>query len=169
MPASARLFVVMIGGTHPKARIELHDVAFAVGDSLQATYPQLREQWFGEPRGLHVDSWMEVDGVEGWQVRFSDAPAPAGSPRLFFINLGGYEQGVFGEAHKYLLVVANDAGEAKAKGKAQADAGWLLPHKDALYEVDDCLPVEAVGSRHVVLVEGPHDDVAYHSDYLVIS
>lgn len=169
MPASARLFVVMIGGTHAKARIELHDVAFAVGDTLESTYPQLRTQWFGEPRGLHVDSWMEVDGVEGWQVRFSDAPAPAGSPRLFFINLGGYEEGVFGEAHKYLLVVAGDAGEAKAKGKAQADARWRLPHKDALYDVDDCIPVDTVGGRHLVLLEGPHRGIACGSDYLVIS
>ncbi len=169
MPACARLFVVMVGGTHPKARIELHDVAFAVGDSLQATYPQLRAQWFGEPRGLHVDSWMEVDGIEGWQVRFSDAPAPVGSPRLFFINLGGYERDVFGEAHKYLLVVADDAGEAKAKGKAQADARWLLPHKDALYDVDECIPVDSVGGRHVALVEGPHHGIACGSDYLVIS
>ncbi|KAF1713970.1 hypothetical protein CSC71_06005 [Pseudoxanthomonas sangjuensis] len=169
MAANEKLFVVMLGGTHPKARVELHDVAFAIGDTLESTYPQLRAQWFGEPRGAHVDSWMEVDGVDGWQVRFSDAPPPAGSPKLFFVNLGGYEKGVFGEAHAYLLVVAGDAADAKAKGKARADAGWMLPHKDALYGVDDCIPVEVAGGRHVTLVEGPHAGIAYHSDYLVIS
>ncbi|MFT3761108.1 MAG: DUF1543 domain-containing protein [Pseudoxanthomonas sp.] len=168
-PGPEKLFVVMLGGTHPKAKVELHDVVFAIGDTLESTYPQLRAQWFGAPRGAHVDSWMEVDGVDGWQVRFSDAPPPAGAPRLFFVNLGGYEPDVFGEAHKYLLVVARDAGEAKARGKAQADPGWKLPHKDALYEVDDCIPVETAGGRHVALVEGPHAGIAYHSDYLVIS
>jgi hypothetical protein len=66
-----------------------------------------------------------------------------------------------------VLVIANNAGEAK--GKAQAGAGWLLPHKDALYEVDGCIPVEAAGGRHVVLVEGPHAGIACGSDYRVIS
>lgn len=169
MPGAGKLFVVMLGGTHPRARVELHDVVFAFGDTLESTWPQLREQWFGDARGAHVDSWMEVDGVGQYRVRLSDAPAPAGSPRLFFINLGGYEKDVFGEAHKYLLVTANDAAEAKAKGKAQAGADWLLPHKDALYEVDECIPVEAAGGRHVVLVEGPHQGIQYGSDYLVIS
>ncbi len=169
MTAPEKLFVVMLGGTHPKAKVELHDVVFAVGDTLESTYPQLRAQWFGEPRGAHVDSWMEVDGVEQYQVRFSDAPAQAVAPKLFFINLGGYEKGVFGEAHRYLLLVARDAAEAKAKGKAQADANWFLPHKDALYEVDDCIPVETAGGRHVVLVEGPHAGIVSRSDYLVIS
>ncbi|HBK45683.1 MAG TPA: DUF1543 domain-containing protein [Xanthomonadaceae bacterium] len=163
------LFVVMLGGTHPKARIELHDVAFVSGDSLEAAYPQLRAQWFGEPRGAHVDSWMEVDGVERWQVRLCDAPPAPGTPRLFFLNLGGYEGGVFGESHRYLLVVAADKAEAKRKGKARVGASWDKPHTDALYEVDDCLPVDSVDGRHVVLVEGPHRGIACRSDYLVIS
>ncbi len=169
MPGSGKLFVVMLGGTHPQAKVELHDVVFAIGESLQAVYPQLRRQWFGEPRGAHVDSWLEVDGVDAWQVRFSDTPPAEGAPRLFFINLGGYEAGVFGESHRYLLVVAADKAEAKRKGKLQADASWDKPHTDALYDVDDCIPVDAVDGRHVVLVEGPHRGVACHSDYLVIS
>ncbi len=169
MAAREKLFVVMLGGTHPRTRIELHDVAFAVGDTLESTWPQLRGQWFGEPRGAHVDSWMIVDGVEDWQVRFSAMPAPADAPKLFFVNLGGYVRGEFGEAHKYLLVAARDVAEAKRKGKARADANWTLPHKDALYEVDACLPVDAVDGRHVVLIEGAHHGVENHSDYLPIS
>lgn len=165
----SRLFVVMLGGAHPKARVEVHDVAFAYGDTLESTYPQLRAQWFGAPRGLHVDSWMEVDGVDGWRIVLSDSPPSASAPRLYFVNLGGYRPGEFGESHAYRLVVAKDAGEAKAKGKSQADGGWRLPHKDALYDVDDCIPVEAVEGRHLALVEGPHRGIECRSDYLVIS
>ena len=58
----------MLGGTHPKARIELHDVVFAWGGRLDEIHPELRAQWFGAPRGVHVDSWMEVDGIDGWQA-----------------------------------------------------------------------------------------------------
>ncbi|RYZ33221.1 MAG: DUF1543 domain-containing protein [Sphingobacteriales bacterium] len=40
------LYAVMLGGKHPKAHIEVHDVVFAVGDALPDLYPQLKQQWF---------------------------------------------------------------------------------------------------------------------------
>lgn len=164
-----RLFVVMLGGRHPRGRTELHDVVFAFGRTLADTHAQLRTQWFGAAAGLHIDSWLEVDGVEGWQVRLLDQPAAVGEPKLFFVNLGGYEDGVFGEAHRYLLVVAQDAAEAKRKGLERAGAGWAKPHRDALFEVDDCLPVEAGGGRHLRLLRGPHAGIRQGSDYLVLN
>lgn len=89
------LFVVMLGGKHPRAKIEVHDIAFVVADTLEAAYPQLRDSWFGSPKGVHIDSWMAVDGVESWRVELSPlAPLPD-SPRLYFINLGGYESQTF--------------------------------------------------------------------------
>ncbi len=164
-----RLFVVMLGGRHPRGRTELHDVAFAFGRTLADTHAQLRVQWFGAAAGLHIDSWLEVDGVEGWQVRLLDQPAAVGEPKLFFVNLGGYEAGVFGEAHRYLLVVAQDDAEAKRKGLARAGAGWMKPHRDALFAVDDCLPVEASGGGHLRLLPGAHAGIHQGSDYLVLS
>lgn len=167
--AGLRLFVVMLGGRHARANTEVHDVVFGVGTSIEQTYPQLREQWFGELAGLHLDSWMTVDGVEQWQVRLSaDMPA-AGMPRLYFVNLGGYVAGEFGEAHGYLLVVAADAAEAKRKALAQAGAEWIKPHRDALFEVDGCLPVGPIGGLHVHLVHGAHAGIRSQSDYIVIS
>ncbi|MGC5700890.1 DUF1543 domain-containing protein [Pseudomonas sp. NFXW11] len=162
------LFVVMLGGKHPRANIEVHDVRFVLGESLEAAYPQLREGWFGKPRGLHIDSWMRVDGVEGYKVELSPlAPAPD-TPRLFFLNLGGYEAGRFGEAHSYLLVVARDPLEAKAKGKRQMLAHWHKAHTDALLDVDDCLPIDQLEGRYIHLVPGPHQGLVQHNDYIVI-
>ena len=158
----------MLGGTHPKARIELHDVVFAWGGRLDEIHPELRAQWFGAPRGVHVDSWMEVDGIDGWQVRLSDAAPPDGAPRLFLINLGGYAAGEFGEAHRYLLVVAADAAEAKREGKRRAAREWMLPHTDAVLAVDDCIAVDVVGGRRVVLQRGPHRATVCRSDYIVL-
>ena len=113
-----RLFVVMLGGRHARANIELHDVVFAIAPSIEQTHEQLRQQWFGELAGLHIDSWMTVDGVEQWQVRLSAEPQADGLPKLYFVNLGGYVNGEFGEAHHNLLVVADDAAEAKRKALA---------------------------------------------------
>ena len=42
------LFMVMLGGRHARANTEVHDVVFAVADSLEESYPQLKNAWFGE-------------------------------------------------------------------------------------------------------------------------
>lgn len=162
------LLVVMLGGRHPRAKIEVHDVVFALADSLEASYPQLRDAWFGSPQGLHIDSWLEVDGIDGYRVAFSDQQPAPGEPRLFFINLGGYEPGQFGEAHHYLLVVARDAAQAKALGKHRLPRGWDKPHTDALLDVDDCLPIDRAGGRYVHLLAGEHRGVVQRSDYIVL-
>jgi len=162
------LFIVMLGGKHPHARIEVHDVVFVIADSLEATYPQLREAWFGSTKGMHIDAWMAVDGVGDWQVTLSDvAPGPS-ELRLFFINLGGYEPGAFGEAHHYLLVTAHSAAQARAQGKRQMLKGWQQPHTDAVLDIDDCLPIDQVGGRYVQLLRGPHRGVEIGSDYIVL-
>ncbi|UFH51200.1 DUF1543 domain-containing protein [Pseudomonas sp. KNUC1026] len=162
------LFVVMLGGTHPRAKIEVHDIAFVQAGSLEQAYPQLRDQWFGSPKGLHIDAWMAVDGVEHWRVELSPLAPPPESPRLYFINLGGYDRQAFGEAHQYLLVVAHDKRAAMAKAKGQVLAHWSKPHTDAVLEVDDCLPIDEVEGRYVQLVEGPHRGVRWRNDYVVI-
>lgn len=159
------LFVVLLGGKHPQARIEVHDVAFVTGETLAETIPDLKSQWFGTAESLHVDSWLEVEGVEGYRVTFSHAAPGEGEPRLFFINLGGYEDGIFGEAHRYRLLVAPDAATARARAKALAPALWEQGHVDALLDLDDCLPVDRVGGHHVHLVRGAHRPVVAKSDY----
>lgn len=162
------LFVVMLGGKHPRAKIEVHDVAFVAADSLEAAYPQLRQSWFGSPAGLHIDSWMAVHGVENWKVELSSlAPRPE-SPRLYFINLGGYDAQAFGEAHHYLLVVAHSSREARSKGKRHMLNGWGQGHTDAVMDVDDCLPIDAVEGRYIHLVEGEHRGITYRNDYIVL-
>lgn len=162
------LFIVMLGGKHPRAKIEVHDVAFVAADSLEATYPQLREGWFGNSVGLHIDAWMAIDGVDEWKVELSPLAPRSGSRRLFFINLGGYEKGAFGEAHHYLLVVARDRREAMSKGKRQMLAHWTQAHTDAVLDVDDCLPIDELSGRYVHLVEGKHSGVIQRNDYIAI-
>ncbi|MDB6442522.1 DUF1543 domain-containing protein [Pseudomonas sp. 21TX0197] len=162
------LYIVMLGGRHPRASIEVHDVLFAQADSLQQAYPQLRDAWFGSPKGLHIDSWLEVDGIDSYRVELGQlAPGPD-DPRLFFINLGGYEPGVFGEAHRYLLVVAQNKAQARQLGRQRMPADWLKSHTDAVLEVDDCLPVDLVNGRYVHLVPGAHKGIGQRSDYILI-
>lgn len=163
------LYVVMLGGRHPKAKIEVHDVVFAVADEFEGTFEQLRQQWFGSPKGLHIDSWLTVDGIDNYQVRLGDQAPGEDDLRLFFLNLGGYEDGNFGEAHQYLLVVAKDKAEAKQIGKTRIASHWDKPHTDALLDVDDCIPIDCIDGRYVQLHQGPHNGTLQQSDYIILS
>lgn len=163
------LYIVMLGGRHPRASIEVHDVVFAVAERLQDCYSQLREAWFGSQDGLHIDSWLEVDGIDDFRLELSSQAPAADEPRLYFINLGGYEEGIFGEAHRYLLVTARDKVEAKVKGRQRLQQHWLKPHTDALLDVDDCLPVDYVQGRYVHLTPGSHLGIRQRSDYLLLN
>ncbi|XID74272.1 DUF1543 domain-containing protein [Alkanindiges sp. WGS2144] len=162
------LYAVMLGGKHDSANIEVHDVVFVSGDSLEVTHDQLREQWFGRAKGLHVDAWMAIDGIEQYRVQLKGHPVTKGSPRLYFINLGGYIRQVFGEAHCYFLVVAPDLKTARAKAKKHFDPDWYKPHIDAAFELDDCVLVDQVAGQYVHLVEGSHLGVEFENTYLVI-
>lgn len=163
------LFVVMLGGKHPKAKIEVHDVVFVTGNSIEECYQELRAQWFGTAAGLHIDCWMQVDGVEGYQVRFSEQAPVADELRLFFINLGGYTSGAFGEDHHYLLVTAKDKVQAKQKGKSYLPKSWDKPHTDAVVDVDDCIAIDQIGGRYVRLIPGQHKEIVHQSDYIILS
>jgi len=163
-----RLFVVLLGGRHAHANTEVHDVVFAAGRTLEDTHVQLRAQWFGAPEGLHIDAWMTVDGVEDRQVRLLPEPPSGDAPRLYFANLGGYRPGVFGEEHRYLLLLAHDLAEAKRKALAQAGADWDQPHRDALFALDACLPLGPIGGLHVHLLPGPHAGIDSQSDYIAL-
>ena len=79
------LFLVVLGGRTAGAHIELHDVRFVAGASIDDTLPALRRQWFGARKGLHLDSWMAVRFVDGYRVELRPEPF-AGPERLWFVN-----------------------------------------------------------------------------------
>lgn len=149
-----KLHAVMLGGRARGCRIELHDVAFAVGDTLEDTHFQLLDQWFGEARGLHVDAWMVVDQVEGYRIHLRPEPPDDDQPvRLYFVNIGGYRPGELAEQHGYALLAAAGKAQAKARAKRLLLQGYDSVHKDDLYEVDDLLEISRVQALHVHLKE----------------
>ena len=164
--ASPLLFLVVLGGRAPGVHIELHDVRFVVGLTLDDTLPALRRQWFGRRRGLHIDSYMVVRQVGHFFVHLRPEPW-AGPERLWFVNVGGYRPERLAEDHAFGLVVATTA----AGAKRQALAAWLPEavsrHKDDLHPlerldattpldaVDDCLPLATVGGWQVHLRPAP--------------
>jgi len=154
------LFLVVLGGRAATSLIEVHDVRFVVGATIDATIPELRRQWFGRREGLHLDAWMAVRAVDGWTVRLGREPAAPRPERLWFVNLGAYRPDSLAELHQFGLVVAASAAAAKAEARRRWLQGALQVHKDDLLAVDDCLALEQLellgeGRWHVQLEPHP--------------
>lgn len=149
------LFAVLLGGRATGCRVELHDAAFAVGESLEAIHHALLDQWFGEPHGLHIDAYCRVDSVEGYRVRLDPIPPDQPDQHLYFINIGGYRPGEFAEQHAYHLLAAPNKTEAKAIAKRQLFKDHTEVHKDDLYDVDDVLRIDSAGGAFIHLDPDP--------------
>jgi hypothetical protein len=141
-PSAPTLFLVVLGGRTASSLIELHDVRFVAGRSIEDTIPELKRQWFGRREGLHLDAYMAVRAIDGWAVSLGREPAAPRPERLWFVNLGAYRPDSLAELHQFGLVVARSPQAAKAAAKRQWLHGALQQHKDDLCAVDDCLALE---------------------------
>ena len=141
-----RLFAVYLGGNAAGSNIELHDVQFVVGETIEGTYLDLLRLWYGLPDGLHLDSYLPLEVVDGYRVSLSRDGA-VGRDRLFFVNLGAYRAGVFGEHHASAFMVDRDAAAVKRRAKADLLQGWDSLHTDDLFALDECVEVTVSGWR----------------------
>ena len=137
-----KLFVFYIGGDCGSSNIELHDIRFSIGETAEACHDDLRRQWWGEPKSLHLDCWGELRQADGFDIKVVKAPTVASENRLFFLNLGGYDLGRFEELHKNVFKVAPDAREATKRALGEI-RHWALPHKDNVFEVEKVIDVGA--------------------------
>jgi hypothetical protein len=80
-----KLFAVYLGGRAPKAVTEVHDVVFVTGKTINHTYEQLMDKWFGTPKDLHLDSWMELDVIDGYRITLS--PNKIESEKKLFLSI----------------------------------------------------------------------------------
>ncbi|MCE0495448.1 DUF1543 domain-containing protein [Vibrio salinus] len=147
-----KLFMVYLGGSAPKATIELHDIQFVVADKIENTYEQLKANWFGRTKGLHLDSYKEIKGADGYRISLENEPQ-LNEKKLYFVNLGGYQKDKLNELHEFGLFVAGSATEAKKRAKESLLQNVSHQHKDNLMEVDDCLQIGSINGKYIHLHE----------------
>jgi hypothetical protein len=145
-----KLFAVYLGGRAPRCNTELHDVVFVVGPSVESCYERIMDKWFGDPRKMHIDSWVELQVVDGYRISLQAGSSDPGK-KLYFINLGAYLPGQFTELHANAFVVAASEAEVKKRAKAELLQGTVSIHTDDLYDVDDCLEITEVDGQTVHL------------------
>jgi len=167
------LFLVVLGGRAKKANIELHDVRWVVGSRIEDTFDALRNDWFGNFEGLHIDSYKKINYVDGYKLnlkkienmkskmsKFSNKDKS--NKNLWFVNIGGYDPCSMQEKHEFGLVVASSSLEAINIAKSKWLIGFQKKHKDdidsleILIDCDDCKPIRKVGSWEIELIKDHH-------------
>ncbi len=141
-----KLFMFQVGGNFRNSNVELHDIRFAIGETVADCYADLRRQWWGDPESLHLDCWGAVEQADGYDVSLVAGGGESATDQLFLVNLGGYSPAEFTELHRNVLIVAEDAAAAKAKALSLIQ-DWSLPHKDRLFEVDKAVDLSAMLQR----------------------
>lgn len=138
-----KLFMFYIGGDCGNSNIELHDIRFAVGETVEACHGDLRQQWWGEAKSLHLDCWGAVEQADGFDVTVTKNPSPESVEKLFFLNLGGYDGREFGELHRNVLLVAPDVKTAMTRALVDIK-NWSLRHRDRAFEVEKAINLNAL-------------------------
>ena len=121
------LYLVVLGGRAKKANIELHDVRWVVGSKIEDTYDTLRKDWFGSPKGLHIDSFKKIKYIAGYKINLINLEKDKkrlvkknnAKNYLWFVNIGGYNPTSMQEKHEFGLVTASTKLEAKNIAKSK--------------------------------------------------
>ena len=162
------LFLVVLGGRADKANVELHDVRWVIGSCIEDTYDELRRDWFGNLKGLHIDSYKKINCVDGHKInlrkienkKFKNSKFFNGQntkKNLWFVNIGGYSSRSMQEKHEFGLVVASNSLEAKNKAKLKWLNGLKKKHKDDITSLenfsltDDYEPIKKIGDWEIEL------------------
>ncbi len=162
------LYLVVLGGRARKANVELHDVRWVVGSKIEDTYDTLRKQWFGSPKGLHIDSYKRIKYIDGYKINLINFEKDKigkkklvknkAEKNLWFVNIGGYSPISMQEKHEFGLVSARTKLEAKNIAKSKWLIGCKKKHKDdiapleMLLSCDDCKLIKKIGKWEIELI-----------------
>ena len=114
------LYMVQLGA-RPKGRlIEQHDIFFGVANHVSELVGDINQHWPEVKNKWHIDSYRAITKVDNYTIKLVETGkqiTKGTDLKLFFINLGGYQQGSFEEFHYKLLIVATSQAQAIKQAK----------------------------------------------------
>ncbi|CAN5765427.1 hypothetical protein BH11BAC3_BH11BAC3_21280 [soil metagenome] len=159
MTGSLKLFMVLLGCKPAGRNIEQHDIFFGIGENIQDIVPEIIASWPEAKGKIHLDGWRQVTQCDGYDITVISKDTTNEtqlSPKLFFINLGGYKIDEFEEFHYKMIVTATDKGLAIQQAKQTAfyrHTGYTgaTSHVDDKYgiDVDDMYDITDILSPEV--------------------
>lgn len=142
-----KLFMILLGCKPLGRHTEQHDIFFGIADELKELVPAMRKFWPEAKGKIHLDAYRIVNYVDGYKVAIQPRNVPniINDQQLFFINLGGYQEGIFEELHYKMLLLGADKDLAvKNAKKSSFFKNYITPHIDDKYgvDVDDIFNIE---------------------------
>ena len=168
---SPYLYLVSLGGNIQSAHIEQHDIRWVVGFKIEDTFNQLRKQWVGRQKGLHIDSYLIINYIDGYRISLShsklrqytsnESNSYNETNNLWFVNLGGYDPDNLYEIHKCFLVISSSSKQAISIAKRRWLNKFQSKHKDNIYniaeshELEECYSLDVINGWYINLVKDP--------------
>ena len=175
--------MVQLGG-RPKGRlIEQHDIFFGIANQVSELVDDINHHWPEVKNKWHVDSYRAITQVDDYAIKLVESNHQLESYndlKLFFINLGGYQQGSFEELHYKMLIVASSQAEAIKQAKQSEfykqftfkdisspfNAASHIDDKFAV-DIDDIYNVNELISNVKILIElNPNLDIKQDKEYV---
>ncbi|MFD1256729.1 DUF1543 domain-containing protein [Mucilaginibacter terrae] len=166
-----KLFMLLLGSKAPRRNVEQHDFYFGIARHLKDLVPQIRAFWPEAGNSIHLDGWREVNTVDGYKVEITlkEEDQTLNGPKLFFINLGGYQTGKLEEQHYTVLGVYENRTQAmqsakktvffrEQSAKGMKGANSHIDEKygidvDDVYRIEDILTAEIKEKFQINLIE----------------
>lgn len=148
---SPKLLIFYLGGNISGSHIEMHDVVFIVAKTDEEASKKIKDKWCGTEKSLHVDSWFVAEEIDGYNITVLQQQPLTKNIHLYFVNLGYYKTGVFGECHFMTLMPAESKIDAIEKTKKKCSHELEMLHSDNVYDLDDCICIDEVDRYFISL------------------
>ncbi len=148
---SPKMLVFCLGGHTEYGKLEVHDVVFVVAKTDKEAIEKMRKAWFGTQKSLHVDSWLIVESINGYEIRITKTKPPNKNTHLYFVNLGYYIPLQIGEHHFMTLVTAGSKREAMKLAMNECSSDLHMLHLDDLHDLDGCINIDKVDEYFITL------------------
>ena len=171
-----KLYMLLLGSKAPGRHVEQHDFFFGIAKSLNDLVPEIKSFWPEAGDKIHIDAWREVTFVDGHLIKIASRNEQNldSDKKLFFINLGGYQENKFEEQHYTILTVKTDRAAASNEAKktlffknnsfedptSQIDATSHIDDKygidvDDIYQIEDILSPTQKERYRIQLLPSP--------------
>ena len=136
-----KLFYVLLGATPKGRNTEQHDVFFGIAEDVYDLRSEIIAFWKEANGKVHMDGYMEVNCIDGFEVKIVDKFENKSTENLYFLNLGGYDPNIFQELHQHLLMVETSVSKIINRAK-KTDFYKKMGFKNAESHIDDQYAVD---------------------------
>lgn len=134
-----KIFIIYLGGKHPKANIEVHDLVFTTGQTIESCFSFCIENWFANNTYSNTRTNPHIDGY--YQLELPKNYVSSGEYSLFCLNYGGYLPNQLAEMHEFIIVFAKDKNNAIRQSNKKLKLKFALLHMDNCLQLDELINV----------------------------